>query len=133
MGLSFQYADASILFCIPEQGCDLNYLVERYTCFERIAVPTYEIMAGCLRRAVGAGVLMFPAGGLYRLTPEWYARVHRSDGKFSASDYAMIEFADELQSQEWAEVGVAEFELSMLAYQSAATHTQQYLDRLFTP
>ena len=105
MGVSFQYTDAALLYCIPEPGCDLNYLVERYTCFERIAVPSYELVAGCLGRAVRAGAMPFPTGGLYRLTPEWFTRVHRRNDEFSASEYAMIEFAEELEAQEWPAVG----------------------------
>ena len=132
MGVIFQDADAAILFCVPEQGCDLCYLVERYTCFERIAVPTYEVVAGCVGRAVQAGAMSVPAGGVYRLTPEWFARVHRRDTEFSAPEYAAIELIDELQGQEWPVVR-PEFMLPAHEFARADGHTRLFLDRLFAP
>jgi hypothetical protein len=131
MSVSFQYTDAAIMYCILERGCDLNDLVRSYTCFERVAVPSYEVVAGCLGRAVRAGAMPFPVGGLYCLTPEWYARVHSWDDKVSASEYAMVEFSEELERREWPEVGAAEFVLPVVEYERAAKYTQQYIDDLF--
>ncbi|MCE9567135.1 MAG: hypothetical protein K8U57_34465 [Planctomycetes bacterium] len=131
-GVRFQYTDAAILFCIPEPGCDLEYLVQRYTCFERIAVPTYETVAGCLSRAVRAGAMPFPADGHYRLVPEWYSRVHERDGEFAASELAMIEFSEMLEAQVWPEVGTAEFTLDQAEFRRAADSTKAYIDSLRT-
>jgi hypothetical protein len=131
-GVRFQDADAAILYCIPERGCDLNFLVRRYTCFERTAVPSYETVAGCLGRAVRAGAMPVPAGGHYRLTTEWYSHVHRRDEEFYASEYAMVAFMEELEAQEWPPVG-AEFVLPEAEFQQAADHTRQHLDTLFAP
>lgn len=131
-GVKFQYTDAAILFCIPERGCDLSYLVERYTCFERTAIPSYDMVAGCLGRAAQTGALQLPIDCSYRLTSEWFSRVHRYDQEFSATELAMIEFADELQMQEWPAIG-EEFVLSESEFERAAKHTRQFLDRLFAP
>jgi hypothetical protein len=132
VGVRFQEADAAILFCVPTAGCDLNWLVERCTSFMRIAVPGYDFVAGCLDRCVRAGVMPAPVGGMYRLTPEWYARVHRLDDEFAASELAAIEFGEELVAQEWPEVG-PEFVLPAAEFEQAAEHTRRSLDRLFAP
>lgn len=129
-GVKFQYTDAAILFCVPEPGCDLNYLVHRYTYFERIAVPTYETIAGCLDRAVRAGAITFPTEGKYRLSSEWFDRVHQHDDEFAASEHAMLEFSERLEAQEWPTIAT-EFVLPMAEFQRAADYTRQSLDRLF--
>ena len=73
-----------------------------------------------------------PVGGEYRLTPDWYARVHRRDAEFTATEYAMIEFADEARGQVWPAIG-PEFVLPPSEFEQAAEHTRLFLDRLFAP
>jgi hypothetical protein len=130
VGVSLTYNDFAILFCIPKAGCKLDYLVERYTCFERIAVPSYNVVAGCVGRAVRAGAMPVPVGGKYRLTPEWFARIHGRDAEFAASELAMVECADEMQGREWPAVG-PEFVLPEAEFEQAAEHTRRFLDELF--
>jgi hypothetical protein len=130
VSVRFQFADAAVLFCVPAAGCDLNHLVERYICFERIAIPSYQEVAGFLSRAVHAGAILVSADNLYRLTPEWYARVHQRDHEITQPELAVIEFAEELEADEWSAVG-AEFVLPPDEYERAAKHARQYLDRLF--
>lgn len=132
MSVRFQYADAAILFCVPEAGCDLNFLVQRYTFFERIAVPDYQVVSGCLSRAVRAGAVPVPTAGQYSLTPEWYVYIHQRDGEITPSELAMIEFADELEAHEWPIIG-PEFVLPTDEFERAAEHTRRYLDALLSP
>ena len=130
MHVRFRIADTAILFCIPEAGCSLNYSVERYTCFERIGVLTYEVVAGCVDRAVRAGAMTVTSGELYRLTPEWYSRVHRWNPEFAASELAMIEVSDELVLQEWPAIE-REYMLPEPEFERAVEHTRHYLVKLF--
>jgi hypothetical protein len=131
--VQLQAADVAILYCIPQGGCNLDYLVERYTCFERIAIPPYDVVAGCLDRAVRVGAVPRPTEGLYRLTPEWYARIHSQDETVSPSELAMLEVAEELQEGGWPEVAATPFVLPRDEFHRAADHTRQYLDVLFAP
>jgi hypothetical protein len=130
--VKFQYPDAALLYCIPVRGCDLRYLVPAYVFFDRTSVPSYETIAGFLSRASIAGIIFPPTTGAdrYRVRPDWYARIHDRDVKFTASEYAAADFSEELEDAEYPEVG-SDFSLDEQEYREAADCAQERLDRLF--
>ncbi|AMV24444.1 hypothetical protein VT84_08605 [Gemmata sp. SH-PL17] len=66
----FTEFDGYLLWCLPEPGCDLAYLIWAYTFLNRDAVPSYPQLAECLRRSVSTGAILPPVGGHFRLSPE---------------------------------------------------------------
>lgn len=119
-----------MLYVIPKDGCDLSYLVTRYTCFNRVAVPGYEIVAGCLDRAIRAGIVRPPTDGRYVVNPAWFARIHDRLTELSASEHIALDFSVELEAADWPEVGKA-FVLDEAEYRKAEESTKRYLDELF--
>jgi hypothetical protein len=130
--VKFEYLDAALLYLIPLDGCDLNYLVPTYVFFDRTSIPSYETVAGFLSRSAIAAIIFPPTTGAdkYRVSAEWYARIHNRDGKFGASELAMVDFFDELQDGNYPEVGL-DFVLEEQEYREAANCAQERLDRLF--
>ncbi|MEO2091491.1 MAG: hypothetical protein ABGY75_18700 [Gemmataceae bacterium] len=111
--------DAVILWCLPQPGCDLPYLVWMYTFCNRAAAPGYAELDGCLRRSIQIGALRYPETGHYQLTPEWYERVHQWDEQFKVPEDGMIEFSDWLPTQEWPVVCPRVFILTPEEYERA--------------
>lgn len=115
----FLFKDACILWCVHGDGCDLESLIHVYTFVDRAAVPSYEEMNGCLSRAVRAGIMLFPTGGRYRLTPKWSAQM----GEYPADVYGMVDFAEWLITQDLPDIG-ADFTLDQGEYRGAARAVQ---------
>jgi hypothetical protein len=118
----FEYLDAALLYLIRPGGCDLQDLLGMYAYVDRAAVPSYEEVAGFVRRAVHAGAIAAPTDVRYELTAEWHARVHRFDDPSFFAVYAMHDFAEEAEALEWAGNGAADYLLSEAEYQAATEH-----------
>jgi len=85
----------------------------------RTAAPSYDEMAGCVRRSARAGVIPPPADGRYQLTPEWRRRVHQWGAGAAIPEEGMIAFAERLSSDEWPVIFPAGCPLDRKQYESA--------------
>lgn len=112
--------DGYLLWCLPDQGCDLAQLIRAYIFINRDAASNYRELAACLERAVLAGVMTPPEGGRYRISPDWLPRIHRWDGQFAVSEDGMIAFAEWLSSGEWPVSCPAGYALGRDDYEAAA-------------
>ena len=117
--VQFGRGDVWVLWCIPNMGCNLESLIHTYTFVARDAIPSYASLAGCLTRAVRAGLMSVPTGGRYILNPEWYARIHFLDEQFQAPEYGLGEFEDEFVVRDWPAADDADFVLGTDEYQRA--------------
>src|SRR5689334_7172231 len=115
----FTEFDACLLWCVPDPGCDLAYLIRAYIFLNRDAAPSYAELAGCLGRAVLAGVMPLPIAGHYQLTPEWHQRVHQYDEQYTVPEYGMVESAEVLPSCEWPVMTRTNFVLNRNQYEAA--------------
>jgi hypothetical protein len=111
--------DGYLLWCLPDPGCDLPYLIRAYTFVNRDAAPSYPELAECMQRSVLAGVMPPPVGGHYRLSPEWRPRVRQWDGRSAVPEEGMIAFAEWLSSGEWPVVCPAGYALGRDEYEAA--------------
>jgi hypothetical protein len=127
----FEANDAWVLWCVLRQGCDLEDLIRAYTFVSRTAVPPFDELAGCLSRAVRAGLMPVPENGRYRLAADWYDRLHRLDEAYGAAEVGLTEFEEQFLAQDWPAVGGIDFVLPAAEYQQAADRVRQYHARLF--
>jgi hypothetical protein len=127
----FESNDAWVLWCVLPQGCDLEDLIRAYTFVARTAIPSYDNLAGCLSRAVRAGLMRVPENGRYRLTQDWHVRLHRLDEAYGAAEHGLIEFEDEFLAREWPAVDGVNFVLPPAEYQQAADGVRQYHAKVF--
>lgn len=127
----FEPNDAWVLWCVLRQGGDLENLLRAYTVFARTAIPPYDELAGCLSRAVRAGLLPVPENGHYRSTPEWYDRLHRFDAASGGAELGLIEFEEEFLAREWPVAEGVDFVLPPAEYQQAADRVRRYHAEVF--
>jgi hypothetical protein len=124
----FAELDGYLLWCLPGPGCELAYWVWAYTFVNRDAAPSFTELAGCVDRAVRAGVMPLPADGRYRLNPEWLQRVRAYDGGFSVPEEGMIAFQEWLSGEVWPEVSPVGFALGHEEYEAAALGHPRYAE-----
>ena len=58
--IQFEQNDAWILWTIPSTGAEIADILRGYVFSARDAIPSYEMVANCLKRAIHAGILEFP-------------------------------------------------------------------------
>jgi hypothetical protein len=129
-GVQFNHRDAAFLWCVPESGSDLECLIHLYVFIERIAIPSYDDVAGTLRRAVRAGIIAPPLT-FFRLSVEWFSLFDQFDSMYSASELGMVEFSDIFIPREWPKVLDYEYTLSASEFRRAVDGVQKDLDRVF--
>jgi len=122
----FEPNDAWVLWCVLPHGWDLEDLIRAYTFLNRTAIPSYDELAGCLSRAVRAGLMPVPENGRYRVTADWYERLHRLDDVAPAPELGLLEFEEGFLGREWPVVSGAAFVLPAAEYQQAAERVRQY-------
>ncbi len=126
--IRFEDGDAWMLWTIPEAGTDIEGIIHGYVFCARDAVPSYERLAGCLRRAVHAGLLKFPTGQTFLLEPEWYSKLHDLDASSACTEYGLMTFEDGFLSKTWPVVEHTEFILDKAVYERAAKRVYKYFD-----
>lgn len=89
----FNTKDAEILYSFPKQASDLSTIIRCFMFINRVATPTYDEVASCFAKARKAGILS-DVGGKLSLNPEWYSRVHASDGNADNEIESLLEFEE---------------------------------------
>lgn len=115
----FSVDDGHLMGCLPDQGGDLACWVDVYKFIQRDAAPGYDRIAGCIRRAVAAGVLSVPTDGVYRLAPVWWARLQEFVEAAHGTEYGIFDFAEWLATLDVPVIGPTELVLGREEYESA--------------
>ncbi len=116
--VQFNTRDAEILYSFPRQASDLSMIIRWFMFINRVATPTYDEVASCFAKARKAGIL-FDLGGKLSLNPEWYSKVHASDGIADNEIESLLEFEESFVGCPFPEVFDCVSELSIDEFEAA--------------
>ena len=130
-GVRFSDVDAAILYSIPKPGVSLPELLRYYTFINRIAVPSYEVLADCLSKSVAAGVVRLPRRREYSLEDRWYEYIHQFDGRTDNEIESMLAFQELFLANDWpAVIDGKRYTLERAEYDRAVSEHQKHRDSL---
>lgn len=93
--ISLNEFDVAVLFAIPQPGADLRMLLAYYISIHRDACPAFEEIAASLQKAQEAAIV-FRNGDRFRVSDEWYKRIHRHDDSAGNEIESLLLFQDEV-------------------------------------
>jgi hypothetical protein len=117
--VKFTRQDCGLLACLPTPGCDLAGWIRAFTFTQRTAAPVFDEMAGCIRRAAVAGVILSSQSGFYQLAPLWESRREEFIAASGDTGYGAFDFAEWLEGQSLPGVETAGVALGHDEYQLA--------------
>lgn len=91
--LRFDARDAELLYSFPKPPADLQTIVWCFTFLNRAAPPTYDELAGCLARGLGAGIVK-EVDGKFFIEDRWYEKIHARDQGSANEMESLLDFED---------------------------------------
>lgn len=87
--------DVAVLFAIPYPGAELFTILNCYVFIHRDTCPTFKEIGTSLHRSQQAGIVV-RIGDRFRVTEEWYARIHRYDDSAGNEIESLLLFQDDV-------------------------------------
>lgn len=120
--LNFDQVDATLIWVIPKNGCDLLQLIKTYTFIDRTSPPSFEAVHACLSKAIMAGMVKFTTHKTYHVSDYWYNVIHQFDQCAKNEFEAISELEDYLYAGSWPSENDSVFDLTRGEYDWVLKH-----------
>jgi hypothetical protein len=112
--------DVAVLFAIPHPGADLLTILNCYIFIHRDACPSFNEIGASLQKSQEAGIVI-RIKDRYRVTEEWYDRIHRHDDSAGNEIESLLIFQDEVLGEPLGRQVTSVKPLTMEEYENAVS------------